>query len=236
MRPGVQALEDLSDGHPLVREPAVDHAHHLGLGLVGHEMARHRVVAWHVPIAVGGTTALVVALPGLLQLAAAEALAHDGALVLGDGALDLQQQLVVRVVRDRVLQERHLATRLSELLEQQHLIGITPREAVGAQHRDVPDSTVADGVAQGIKARSVEPRAAVSLVAEDVRLVQLMPPGGRPGPQGGELAVDGLLALLPFGGHAGVDGDVHGGIPLMGKSAWPGGGVPATAGPSSRRR
>lgn len=39
VRIGVQVLEDLADRHLLVREPAMDHAHQLGLGLAGDEMA-----------------------------------------------------------------------------------------------------------------------------------------------------------------------------------------------------
>nr|WP_254453742.1 hypothetical protein [Siccirubricoccus sp. G192] len=235
VRPGVQALEDLPDGHPFVREPPIDHADQVSLALVDHEVARHRLAARHVPIAVRGTAALVVALSGLLQFAAAEPLTHHGALVFRDGALDLQEQLVVRVIRDRVLQERHLAAGLAELLEQQHLVRVSPREAVGAQHRDVLDGAVAGRVAQGIKAGPVKARAAVSLVAEDVRLVEFVAPADRPGPQGCELAADGLLALLPLGGHTGVDGDVHGGSPLMLAPAGNGGAL-AAAVPSSRRR
>jgi len=44
---------------------------------------------------------------------------------------------------------------LPELLEQQQLVCVAPRQAVGAQHRDVLDDTVEDGVAQVIEARSV---------------------------------------------------------------------------------
>ena len=97
--------------------------------LIDHEVAGHGVVARHVAVAVGGAAAEVVAVARLLQLAAAEALAQHGALVLGDGALDLQQQLVVGVVRDRMLQEYHLAAGAAELLEQQDLVGVAPRQA-----------------------------------------------------------------------------------------------------------
>jgi hypothetical protein len=100
----------------------------------------------------------------------------------------------------------------------------------------VLDGPIADGVAQGIEAWSVEPCAAVSFVAEDMGLVQVTGLAGCPGPQGGKLAVDGLVAFLPFGGHTGVDGDMHDGSPLVGTSTERGGGVPAAAGSASRRR
>ena len=90
VRAGVQALEDLADGRSLVDEPAVEHPRRLDLVLVHHKVARHGVPARHVAVAVGGTTAEVAAVAGALELAAAEALAEDGTLVLGDGALDLQ--------------------------------------------------------------------------------------------------------------------------------------------------
>jgi hypothetical protein len=236
VRPCVETLEDLADGQLLVREPAIDHAHQVSLGLVDDEMAWHRVVARHISIAVGSTAALIMALAGFLQFAATKALAHDCTLVLRDGALDLQEQLIIRIVRNRVLQEGHLTSCLTELLEQEHLVCITPRQAVGAQHGNVLDGTVADDVAQSIKARSVKPCAAVSLVTEDMRLVQIMGSTDDPGLQGNELAAYGLLALLPFGGHTGVGGDVHDGALLMVTLMEPGGDVSAAAGSWSRQR
>jgi hypothetical protein len=212
VRSGVQSLEDLADGHLLVTQPAVEHAHQFGLGVIDHEMAGHGIVARHVAVAVRGAATEVMPVTCLLQLAAAEALAQHGALVLGDGALDLQQQLVIRVIRDRVLQERHLAARPAELLEQQDLIGVAPRQTVGAQHRDEVDSAVADRVAQGVEAGSVEPGATVALVTEDVLLRELVPSSRSPAPQGSELAVDGLLAFLALGRDAGIEGGAHGGL------------------------
>ena len=210
MRSGVQSLEDLADGHPLVTQPAVEHAHQFGLGVINHEMAGHGIVARHV--AVRGAATEVMPVTCLLQLAAAEALAQHDALVLGDGALDLQQQLVIRVIRDRVLQERHLAARPAELLEQQNLVSVAPRQTIGAQHRDEVDSAVADGVAQGVEAGSVEAGATVALVTEDVLLRELAPSSRGPAPQGGELAADGLLAFLALGRDAGIEGGAHGGL------------------------
>src|SRR3712207_5597934 len=62
IRAEVQTLEDLAQGHALVREPAVEGAHQLGLVLVHHQMAGHGVVTGHVAVAVGGVAAEVVAI------------------------------------------------------------------------------------------------------------------------------------------------------------------------------
>jgi hypothetical protein len=91
VRPGVQPLEHLADGHPFIDEPAVEHAHQLRLGVIDDKMAGHGIVARHVAIAVRGAATEVMPVTRLLQLAAAETLAQHGALVFGDGALDLQQ-------------------------------------------------------------------------------------------------------------------------------------------------
>jgi hypothetical protein len=89
--------------------------------LVHHEVAGHGVPARHVAVAVRSTTAEIGAVAGALELAAAGALAEDGTFAVGDGTLDLQQELVVRVVRDRVLQEHHLDAGATELLQEQDL-------------------------------------------------------------------------------------------------------------------
>src|SRR5215210_768098 len=196
---GVQALEDLADGRPLVDEPAIKGAHQRGLFLVHDKVAWHRLLARHVAITVRRTAALVVAVARLLQLATAEALAENGPLVFGDGALDLQQELVIRVVRDRVLQEHDLNACAAELFQEQDLVGVFAGEAIGGQHGDDSDGTVAHGVPERVEAGPVEPAAAVALVAEDEVVADLVPSRSRPVAQSGELAVDGLEALLALG-------------------------------------
>jgi hypothetical protein len=101
-------------------------------------------------------------------------------------------------------------------LEQQHLVCVLARQAIGGGHGDDLDGPVAGRVAQGVQTRTIEPCAAVSLVAEDVLGSEVVALLDGPGAQGGELALDGLLALLAFGGHPGVDGGTHGSPPLTG--------------------
>jgi len=114
---GIEAFDDLANGRLLVGEPAIHPAHQFGLLLVDDDAAGHGVTARHVAVAISGAAGDVMAVARLLQLAAAEPLAKHRALILGDGALDLQQELVVGVVGDRVLQEHHLGACATELLE-----------------------------------------------------------------------------------------------------------------------
>ena len=57
----------------------------------------------------------------LAQAAAAHPLGDQAALVLRHRAADLQQQLVVRVLAHRPVEELDLAARGDDLLDQQHL-------------------------------------------------------------------------------------------------------------------
>src|SRR3982751_4885655 len=93
-----------------------------------------------------------------------------------------------------VVEEHYLAAGAAELLQDQHRIGVPAGQPVGAEHRDDVDLGIADGVAQRVEPGPVEPCAAVTLVLEDMRGLELMPGLSRPGAQGRELAVDRLLA------------------------------------------
>ena len=211
----VQPLEDLADGHPLLDQPAVEHAHERSFVLVDFEPPAGPVAARDVAVAVGRTSADEPAGPRLLQFAAAEALAQQRPLVFGHCPLDLQEKLVAGIIGDGVVEERHRAAGTAELLEDQGLIGILAREAVRAEHRDDIDLGVADGVPQGVEPGPVEPGAAVAFVAEGMLGPELMAGLFRPGAQGRDLAVDRLLPLLALGGHPGIDGGAHGSSPLV---------------------
>src|SRR3954467_14453515 len=66
-----------------------------------------------------------------VALAAPAALQDLGPLVLGYHALDLQQQIVLRREADRSIEEDDLNPSPVELVDQQHLIGVAPRQSVG---------------------------------------------------------------------------------------------------------
>ena len=156
-RAGGQPLDDLADGHPLVDQPAVEHPHHRGLVVVDLQVPGDAVPPGDVTVAVGALAADPLPVPGLLQLAAAEPLGEDGPLVFGDGPLDLEQELVVRVVGDRPLDELDLAGGLAELLQQQDLVGIAPSESVGAVDADDFEFALVGGVAEAVEGGAVEP-------------------------------------------------------------------------------
>ncbi|CAA9266379.1 MAG: hypothetical protein AVDCRST_MAG27-2839 [uncultured Craurococcus sp.] len=208
-RPGVEPLEDLAHRQALLHEPVVEHADEGRLGLVDDQVPRHAVALGHVAVAVGRAPADEVALARLLQLATPEPLAQQRPLVLGDGALDLQQELVAGGVGERVVEEDDLAALAAELLQQQHLVGVLAGEAVRAEHGDDVDGRVLDRVAQAVEPRAVQAGAAVALIGEDVLGQQLMAVGLGPLPQRGQLAGDGLLAPLALRRDPGVDRGAH---------------------------
>jgi hypothetical protein len=83
------------------------------------------------------------------------------------------------------------------------LVDIPPGQTIRSQNGNDLHLAVANRVAQSIQPRPVEASAAVAFVVKDVAVVQVMIVGAGPGAQGGELAVDGLLAFLALGGDMG---------------------------------
>src|SRR3954464_3276581 len=125
------------------------------------QVPRHPVRIGHVAVAVGGLAGDPVAGTGLLELAAAEPLAQDGPLVLGDRALDLEQELVVRVVGDRPLDELDGARGLAELLQEEDLVGVAAGQPVGGVDAEDVELALAGGVAEAVERGAVEPRARI---------------------------------------------------------------------------
>jgi len=207
--PGGQPLDDLAHGHPFVDQPAVEHPHHRGLVLVDLQVPRDAVSLGHVAVAIGALAGTPLPSPGLLQLAAAEPLGGDGPLVLGDGPLDLEQELIVRVVGEGSVDELDVAGSLAELLQQEDLVGVAAGQPVGAVDAEDVELALAGGVAEAVERRTIEPRARVALVNVDMIVFQFVAVGGRPAAQGVELAVHGLLTPLLLGRDPGVDGRFH---------------------------
>ena len=120
-----------------------------------------------------------------------------GPLVLGDDALDLKQQVVLRGAADRVVEEDHVGPGPPELLDQQDLVGIAAGQPVRRHDVDALDRSSGDRVAQALQRRAHQERAAVALV--DIGVVRLQSPtvGRDPLAQDRHLSEDRVVALTP---------------------------------------
>ncbi len=74
------------------------------------------------------------------------ALQNTGTLILGDHALYLQQQVVLGRAANRPVQEHHFHPSAAKFLDQQHLVGIAPREPIRGMHVDPIDLAARHGV------------------------------------------------------------------------------------------
>jgi hypothetical protein len=141
-----------------------------------------------------------------MQLSAATALGDLRPLVLGDHPLELAQQLVLRGARAlRLLREDHLDPRPLELLEQQHLIRVTTREAVRRVTQQHLEPALDGQIAHPLERRPAQHGARDALVLEHQIFGDQQPaPGGELTQRDG-LTLDRLLATLAVRGHPRVD-------------------------------
>jgi hypothetical protein len=79
------------------------------------------------------------------------ALQDFGPLVFGDHALNLEQEIVFRGAADRTVQENNLRTRAMELIDQEHLMGVTAGEPVRSMDIDALDMAASDGISQPLQ-------------------------------------------------------------------------------------
>jgi len=188
-----------------------------GLGGVGHDASRVARPVRVQAIAVGWIC------PGQQQASAqlgqpspAHALGNQRALVLGDCAADLQQQVIVRIVAHWAVQKLDEAVGAGPFFQQHHLVYIVAREAVGRGHEHAVDLVPLHGIAQAIKPRARQNGAAVPLVPEDVGRVEDPALSGmhlhvRRKPV--ELLLNRLMLDLMAGRDTAVDRDPHGAPP-----------------------
>ena len=147
------AAEHLRDQGGLVRDDLVAGARSGGLA--------------DVPVAERGAGQHVHAAglrpPGL---AAPVALHQLGLLVLGEHALELDQQLVLRAVAPRPLHELHPDAAAGELLDQQRLVGELACQPVRRVDQHDVQAALGGQVPQRLQGRAGQRRAGVPLVGE----------------------------------------------------------------------
>jgi hypothetical protein len=76
------------------------------------------------------------------------ALQDLGALVLGDHALDLEQEVVLGAGADGAVREDDLGAGLAELLDEENLIGVPPGQTIRRKDVDLIEHAGRHGIAQ----------------------------------------------------------------------------------------
>ena len=160
-----------------------------------------------VPVAEGGTGQHVDAAglrpPGL---AAPVALHQLGLLVLGEHALELDEQLVLGAVAARPLDELDPHPAAGEFLDQQRLVGELAGQPVrGVDQHDV-EAALGGQVTQRLQRRAGQRRPAVPVVGEHPLFRDLKPAGRGVLAERGQLGADRLvLRLAGTGDPRGAD-------------------------------
>jgi hypothetical protein len=121
---------DAPDGYT-GEELGEDALHHGRFGFVHDHVGVAVGPPGHTPISVGDLAGQDLAGPGPEQLASTFAFSEFGPLVFCDDALDLDQQAGLGVVEGRGVAEQDWHLVAGELVEDQHLVGVGPGQAVG---------------------------------------------------------------------------------------------------------
>ena len=88
------------------------------------------------------------------------------AFVFGEHALHLQQQIVFRTDADRAVEKHDIHTMLAQFIDQQHLVSITSREAIGGMNVQLLKTADIRHVAQPFQRRSHQCRTADTIIEE----------------------------------------------------------------------
>jgi hypothetical protein len=202
-----QASADLTDGAPLLADPLEDLPH--DPGLFGHDLIARlaaTLVLADVAVAVRRAAEHVDRTAARrVLLAPAATLHYLGTLVLGDHALDLEQQVLLGAAADGVAQEHDLDAAPGQLFEDQDLIGIFARESVGVEHVDPVDGPGGSLVPEPLEAWAGQDGSAVAIVHEAQLGVALQGVACDPLADRLELTVNRVLLGLLFPGDAGID-------------------------------
>jgi hypothetical protein len=163
-----------------------------------------------------------------------------GSLVLGHHALHLQEQIILRRLAQRAGEEDDLHARALQLVDEQGLVSVLARQAIGGMDVEALDRAGGGRVAQAFESGANERGPAVALVDEGQVVHERQAVGGDLFAQGGQLARNGVGAGLLLGGDPRVDGSlqvlVHHApaLPARGRSTRP--RPPAASAVRPRRR
>src|SRR5437899_626761 len=157
--------------------------------------------------------------------------------VLGDGTPDLKNELFVWVVAGRPINEHYADPMPLELFEDDHLVYVVARQTVwsGNQHRvEIGPCRL---VAQGVQARPLELGSGVTVISEDVLLLDHPIRAVRyVGAQEHDLLFDRLGLLLPLRRHSHVERCSHDSLLRLAELLLPNAGGVGTCDPTAAAR
>src|SRR5450759_303429 len=215
-------IESASDGRnaqSLGGVPVIDLAHHHGLVFDDFVVRRSVLRLTHVAVAIGRPTQHIdVPLAGMMALATARALQDLRALILGDHALKLYEQMIFGAVPGRCFDEGRLHAVTCELFHQQNLVGVLAAQAVRRIDEHGLQMTFRRQITNALQSRPLKGRAAIPFVFEDPFSRHVVAVFLRKGDQRCGLTRNRVLLLLLGRGHSGVDrGVLHGVLPQASK-------------------
>ncbi len=106
------------------------------------------------------------------------ALGHQGPLVLGHGGADLSKQLIMRIITHGPLDKLDATASLGEFVDQEHLMHIVTREAIGRSHQHACKGGHRRPISESIKTGALAGGATLAVITGDV-LVGHLPIGAR---------------------------------------------------------
>ena len=164
----LQTPADLPDAHAIPANPVEDLPDHRGF-LLDH------LVAGQPPACVFARIAVAVgrvgqdtdgSLSGGMAFAAPAALDDLRPLVLGDNALDLQQQIVFRRQAERAIEEHYFHAGTLELIEQQDLVTEAARQPIGRMDVEALEVARRSRITQPFQGWALQRGTAVAVVDE----------------------------------------------------------------------
>jgi len=150
-------------------------------------------------------------------------LQDPGAFILGDDALNLQQEVVLGRAAKSAVEEHNLDADTAKLVDEQHLISVAPRQPIGSMNVEALHLTCGHSIAQPLQSWPCERRAAHPLV--DVNVLRADLDGIDSGTllQRGELTGHRVVLHLPVARNPRVQGgyDPSHGQSSCASEVWP---------------
>jgi len=134
---------------------------------------------------------------------------NQGAFVFGHGPSNLQDELVVRIITHRTVQELNVTTVPFQFLQDQDLMNILACQAVGSRDQHQLELGHRCPVTQTVQARTVQLGSAVAFIPKDMLFRKMPTLSCNVGQQTFQLLFNSLRLLLTQGRNTNVDGDIH---------------------------